>query len=430
MKKSWDLFKAEERSRDPSFGARFQDYGYGSYTRPDRTRLHVVTERSIVSALYTKIAIDVSAIPIKHVRVNQNGIYEELMDTNLNNCLTFSANLDQTGREFVMDCVFSMFDEGCVAIVPVETTVNPMNNNSFDILSMRTGKITEWFPRRVKIELYNEWTGSKQEIVMDKEKVCIIENPFYSVMNEPNSTLKRLISKLSLLDTVDKTNASSKLNLLVQLPYTVKTPFQKERAEERRVELEKQINESEHGIAYIDGSEKVTQLGRAIDSNLVSQVENLTNTLYNQLGVTEKVFDGTADEQTMTNYYNSTIEPVLSAIVDEMTRKFLTKTARTQRQRIIFIRNPFRLIPVTNLADIADRFTRNEITSSNEIRSVIGLKPVGDERADELRNKNINQNNLDILPVNTNEDYGDYEEYDEEVEEVEEDDPVDVRKWF
>lgn len=403
MKKSWDLFKAEERSRDPSFGIRAQDYGYGSYTRVDRTRLHTMTERSIVASLYTKIAIDASAIPIKHVRVNQNGIYQEEISSSLNECLTVSANLDQTGREFIMDCVLSMLDEGCVAIVPVETTVNPMKNNAFDVISMRTGKITEFFPKHVKIELYNEWTGSIQEIVMEKEKVCIIENPFYAVMNEPNSTLKRLITKLSLLDTADKANASSKLNLLVQLPYAVKTPFQKQRAEERRTDLEKQINESEHGIAYIDSSEKVTQLGRAIDNNLLGQVDNLTSTLHNQLGVTEKVFDGTADEQTMLNYYNSTIEPILSAIVDEMTRKFLTKTARTQRQRIMFIRDPFRLIPVANLADIADRFTRNEIASSNEMRAVMGLKPVGDTRADELRNKNLNQNNLDVMPVNTNE---------------------------
>lgn len=406
MSKSWELFKTESRSSQSSS---YWDLGPGNYTRIDRTRLHLVTERSIVASLYNKIAIDVAAVPVKHVKVNQNGRYQETLDTPLNDCLNFSANLDQTGREFIMDCVLSMFDEGCVAIVPTSTSANIFTNNSYNIYELRVGKVTEWFPKDVKVEVYDEDTAKMQELILPKEKVGIVENPFYSVMNERNSTLQRLISKLSLLDSIDNENGSSKMNLLIRVPYTVRTDFMKKKAEDRRKELEDQIKNSEYGVGYIDSSEQVTQLNRAIDNNLMGQIEYLTSMLYNQLGITEKVFDGTADEQTMLNYYNCTVEPILSALTDEMTRKFLTKTARTQRQRIMFIRDPFRLVPISGIAEIADTFTRNEIGAPNELRAVVGWKPVENSTGDELRNRNLNI---------TEEQYNDPVLVDDEYEEV------------
>lgn len=385
---AWNVFRLKEKDEGTSFNS--VAYGPSSYYRADRTRLHLSTERSMVASLYNRIAIDVSAVPIKHARINQNGRYTETIDSSLNNCLSVEANIDQTGRELIMDCVLSMFDEGAVAIVPVETSVNLTKTGSFDIESLRTGRIVQWYPKFVRVEVYNDQVGQKQEITLPKDKVAIIENPFYSVMNEPNSTLKRLTHKLNLLDAIDEQSGSGKLDLIVQLPYTIKTEAKRKAADERRAELERQLEGSKYGIAYADATEHITQLNRPLDNNLMSQVEYLTNTLYNQLGVTQEVFDGTADEQKMLNYYNSTLEPVLSAITNEMTRKFLTKTARTQGQSIIFVKDPFRLVPVNNIADIADKFTRNEILSSNELRSIIGVKPVEDERANELRNKNLN----------------------------------------
>lgn len=385
---AWDVFKLKEVDQGTSFNT--ASYGMSSYRRTDRTRLHLSTERSMVASLYNRIAVDVSAVPIKHARLNQNGRFTETIDSSLNNCLNVEANIDQTGRELIMDCVLSMFDEGCVAIVPTETSINITKSNTFDIDALRTGRIVQWFPQFVRVEVYNDKIGQKQEITLPKDKVAIIENPFYSVMNEPNSTLKRLIHKLNLLDAIDEQSGSAKLDVIIQLPYTIKTDARREQAELRRQDIENQLANSKYGIAYADATEHITQLNRSIDNNLMGQIEYLTKTLYNQLGITQEVFDGTADEQKMLNYYNSTLEPVLSAITNELTRKFLTKTARTQGQAVIFVRDPFRLVPVNNVADIADKFTRNEILSSNELRSIIGVKPVDDERADELRNKNLN----------------------------------------
>lgn len=386
---AWNVFRLKEEDDRTSFNTTVS-YGMSSFSRPDRTRLHLSTERSMVASLYNRIAVDVSAVPIKHARLNQNGRFTETIDSGLNNCLNIEANIDQTGRELIMDCVLSMFDEGCVAVVPTDTSINITKSNTFDIDALRTGRIVQWFPRHVRLEVYNDKIGQKQEITLPKDKVAIIENPFYSVMNEPNSTLKRLIHKLDLLDYIDEQSGQGKLDLIIQLPYTIKTEARREQAEERRKSIEEQLAGSKYGIAYADATEHITQLNRSLDNNLATQVEDLTKTLYNQLGVTQEVFDGTADEQKMLNYYNSTLEPILSAITNEMTRKFLTKTARTQGQSIIFVKDPFRLVPVNNIADIADKFTRNEILSSNELRSIIGVKPVDDERADELRNKNLN----------------------------------------
>lgn len=403
---AWNVFKLKEKNEGEIY-PRVQDYGLSTYRRPDRTRLRQSTERTMVASLYNRIAIDVSAVPIKHVRINQNGRYTETIDSSLNNCLSVEANIDQTGRELIMDCVLSMFDEGSVAVVPVDTSVNLTKTGSFDIESLRTGRIVQWFPEHVRIEIYNDRTGKKEEVTLPKDKVAIIENPFYSVMNEPNSTLKRLVRKLNLLDVIDEQSGYGKLDLIIQLPYTVKTEARRKEAENRRKSIEQQLSESKYGIAYADATEHITQLNRSLDNNLMNQVEYLTKTLYNELGITQEVFDGTADEQKMLNYYNSTLEPILSAITNEMTRKFLTKTARTQGQSVMFIKDPFRLVPVNNIADIADKFTRNEILSSNEVRSIIGVKPVDDERADELRNKNLNmskqQESGQIQPVITGE---------------------------
>ena len=382
---AWNAFL----SRDPTDS--YWSYGAGSAYRPDRPRFSRGNEKSIVTAVYNRIALDVSAIDIKHVRVDENGRYEETIDSTLNNCLTLEANIDQTGRSFIQDIVMSMLDEGCVAIVPIDTDVDPKLTESYRILTMRTGKIVEWYPEHVRVSVYNDRTGKRQEITVPKSTVSIVENPLYSVMNEPNSTLQRLIRKLNLLDYIDEQSGSGKLDLIIQLPYIIKTPARKDQAEARRADIERQLSGSKYGIAYTDGTERITQLNRPVENNLLKQIEYLTSMLYSQLGITQSILDGSADEKSMLNYHNRTIEPILSAITDEMKRKFLSKTARTQGQSIEFFRDPFRLVPVNDIAEIADKFTRNEIMSSNEIRQIIGMKPSKDPAADELRNKNLNQ---------------------------------------
>lgn len=378
---AWNAFMG----RDPTFRHEF-----GSSTRPDRKRLHYGNERSIVSAIYNRIAIDVASIKIEHARLDENGRYKEPIQSGLNSCLNLAANIDQTGRAFIQDVAMSMMDEGVVAIVPVESDYDP-NTRSFDPLELRCGKIVEWFPSEVKVELYNEATGKKEELILKKEFVAIVENPLYAVMNQYNSTLQRLIRKLNLIDSIDEMTASGKLDLIIQLPYVTKSPARRALAEQRRADIEDQLANSKYGIAYIDGTEHITQLNRALENKLLTQIEYYTKMLYSQLGMTEAVFDGTADEAVMLNYHNRTIEPMVSAIVDAMRWKFLTQTARTQGQSVVFFRDAFRLVPVNQMADIADKFTRNEILSSNEVRQIIGFKPSNQEGADELRNKNINQ---------------------------------------
>lgn len=385
LQHAWNAFKGEQTA-----GFARSALGYSTSYRPDRGRLNVSNERSIIAAIYNRIAVDVAAISIQHVRLDDNGRYTETLKTGLNDCLTLDANLDQTGRAFIQDVVLSMFDEGCVALVPVDTTIDPKVSGSYDIKSLRTGRIVEWFPQHVKVQVYNEKSGKREEIILPKKVVAIVENPFYSVMNEPNSTLKRLIRKLNILDAIDEQSGSGKLDLIIQLPYVIKTPTRREQAEARRADIEQQLSGSKYGIAYADGTEKITQLNRPVENNLMNQITYLTSMLYSQLGITESVLDGTADEKTMLNYHNRTLEPVVSAIVDSSQRTFLTKTARSQQQAIIFFRNPFKLVPVVDLADIADKMTRNEILSSNEVRAIIGYKPSDDAKADELRNKNIN----------------------------------------
>lgn len=381
------------------------DYGPGYSYSPSRPRLSRGNERSIVTAIYNRIAIDSAAINIMHVRLDQNNRFVETLNSGLNNCLTVEANIDQTGRALIQDIVMSMLDEGVVAVVPVDTTLNPSVTGSYDIVTLRTGKIVEWHPEHVRVRLYNEKTGNKEEIMMPKSLVAIIENPLYSVMNEPNSTLQRLIRKLNLLDAIDEQSGAGKLDLIIQLPYTIKTEARRVQAEKRRKDIEMQLAGSKYGIAYTDGTEKVTQLNRSLDNQLMGQIEYLTKMLYSQLGMTETILDGTADDKTMLNYYNRTIEPILSAISDEMERKFLTKTARSQRQAIYFFRDPFKLVPTDAIAEIADKFTRNEIMSSNEIRAVMGMKPVDDPRADELRNKNLNKSDEEMeQPIVTTKD--------------------------
>lgn len=384
LKHAWNVFM----NRDPTTHY-YHDVGTSFYYRPDRPRFSRGTERTMTSAVYNRIAIDAAAISIRHVRLDDNGRFLQTIDSDFDKCLSFEANIDQTGRAFIQDVVMSMLDEGSVAIVPVDTTFDPDITNSYDIQSMRVGKIIEWYPAHVKVQLYNEKTGKKQDIIVPKKMAAIIENPLYSVINEPNSTIQRLIRKLALLDVIDEQSSSGKLNLIIQLPYVVKTDSRRQQAENRRKDIESQLFGSKYGIAYTDGTEKITQLNRPVDNNLMSQIEYLTSMLYSQLGITQSILDGTADEQTTLNYYNRTIEPIISAIVDEMKRKFLTKTARRQKQSILFFRDPFKLVPVNQMAEIADKFTRNEIMSSNEIRQVIGLKPSDDPNADELRNKNL-----------------------------------------
>lgn len=393
LRHAWNAF----RNRDPT--EQFKDIGASYYYRPDRVRLTRGNERSIVTSIYNRIAIDVASIDIKHCRLDDNERFVSEIDSNLNSCLTLEANIDQTARAFRQDIVMSMFDEGCVAIVPVDTTLDPNKTNSYDILTMRTGKILEWYPQHVKVRVYNEKTGRKEDITVPKSTVGIIENPLYSIINEPNSTMQRLIRKLSLLDITDEQTASGKLDLIIQLPYVIKTEARRQQAENRRKDIEMQLASSKYGIAYTDGTERITQLNRSVENNLLKQIESLTSTLYSQLGITQAILDGTADEKTMLNYNNRTIEPIVSAIVDEMKRKFLTKTARSQKQTILFFRDPFKLVPVNDIAEIADKFTRNEITTSNEIRQIIGLKPSDDPKADQLINSNIRQPDTEEMSI-------------------------------
>ena len=387
LKHAWNAFL----NRDPTNN--FSGGGTSYFYRPDRPRFTRGNERSIVTAVYNRIALDVSAINIQHVRLDENNRFKETIESGLNTCLNLDANIDQTGRAFIQDVVMSMLDEGCVAIIPVETDIDPKVSDSYKILSMRTGKIISWFSDKVRVQVYNETTCRKEEIVVPKRTVAIVENPLYAVINEPNSTMQRLIHKLSLLDVVDEHTSSGKLDLIIQLPYVIKTPARRQQAEERRKDIEMQLAGSKYGIAYTDGTERITQLNRPVENNLMKQIEYLTSMLYSQLGITQSILDGTADEKTMLNYYSRTIEPIVSSIVDEMKRKFLTKTARSQRQSIMFFRDPFKLVPVNNMAEIADKFTRNEIMTSNEIRQIIGMHPSDDPKADRLVNSNISQPN-------------------------------------
>ncbi len=382
-RKAWDVF----RGREPTYRA---NLGPSYSRRPDKSIVHYGGEKSIVNAVYNRIAIDSAAVTIEHAKKNSDGFFQETVDSDLNDCLNLSANIDQTGRSFIQDIVLSMFDEGVVAVVPTVTDKDIFTNETFTIYEMRTAKIRQWFPKHVRVELYDDNLGQKREITLPKRAIAIIENPFYSVMNEPNSIGRRLINKLNLLDSVDEQLSAGKLDLIIQLPYVVKSPLRKQQAEARRKDLEEQLNNSTYGVAYADGTEKIIQLNRPLENNLLSQIEYLTTMFYSQLGICEEVLKGTADEQMMLNYRNNIIEPTLSAITNEMTRKFLSSTAVTQQQSIIFIQNPFKLIPVANIADIADKFTRSQVLSSNEVRSIIGYKPVADDRADELRNPNLN----------------------------------------
>ena len=373
-----------------------QNLGGFSTFRPDRVHFSRGVEKSIVTSVYNRIALDATSIAIKHVRLDDNGRFLEEMDSGLQNCLNVEANIDQTGRAFLQDVVMSMLDEGCVAIVPVDTTIDPAKSGSYEINTLRTGKILEWYPAHVRVRVYNDQKGIYEEVTLPKSMVGIIENPLYAVINEPNSTMQRLIRKLSLLDVVDEQTSSGKLDLIIQLPYVIKTDARKKQADERRKDIEMQLAGSKYGIAYTDGTEKITQLNRPAENNLMKQVEYLTGMLYSQLGLTQSIMDGSANDKTMLNYYNRTIEPILAAIVDEIKRKFLTKTARTQGQTIMYFRDPFKLVPVNDIAEIADKFTRNEIMTSNEIRQIVGMKPADDPSADELRNKNLNQSSEDI----------------------------------
>lgn len=389
LKHAWNLFRNDDNFDVFSIPSTYNP-GMSSTSRLDRKRLYPSTERSVVANVYSRIAIDVASIDVKHVRVDENDIFRENIKSDLNDCLIRSTNIDQTPREFIMDVVLSMFDEGVVAIVPIDTTRSIVDSESYDIQSMRTGRITQWYPRDVKIDVYNDREGLRKEIILPKNRVCIIENPLYNVMNERNSTLQRLLRKMSLLDRADDENSISKLDLIVQLPYVVKSPERKKQALQRKADLEEQLTNSKLGIGYIDGTEKVTQLNRSVENNLPKEVADLQSQLYNQLGLTQSVFDGTADEATMLNYQNRTIKPILESITEEMTRKFITKTGYTQGQRIKFFSNPFSLVPVSQMAEIADKFTRNEVLAPNEVRSIVGYKPSDDPRANELRNRNLN----------------------------------------
>ena len=381
---AWNVFMDKDDTLYPDFS----QVSYSS--RPDKPVLSFVNKKNIVAALYNRLALDVAAITIQHVRLDENDRFKEVIDSGLNRCFNLEANIDQTGRAFIQDVVISMLDEGCVAIVPIDTTSNP-KTGSFDVNTMRTGKILEWYPRHVRVRVYNDRTGISEEKILLKQQVAIIENPLYAVLNEQNSTMQRLIRKLSLLDMTDEQNASGKLNLIIQLPYVVKSPIRKEQAEKRRADMEEQLANSKYGIAYADGTEKIIQLNRSLDNNLMSQVEYLTNQVFSQIGMTQEILNGTADEATMLNYYDRSVEPIVAAIVDNVKRSFLTKTARSQKQSIMFFRDPFKLVPVAQLAEISDKFTRNEIATSNEMRQAIGWKPSKDPKADELRNKNLSE---------------------------------------
>ena len=388
LRHAWNAFV---NNRDPTLQNRW-DYGPSYTYRPDRPRMiRNNSGQTIVASIYNRIALDVAGIDIVHAKLDENGRFLKAIDSGLNNCLTLEANIDQTGRAFIQDVVMSMLDEGCVAIVPVDTTMNPNITGSYDITSMRTGKILEWYKDRVKIRVYNDRKGEKEDIILPKRSVAIIENPLYAVINEHNSVLQRLVRKLALLDAVDEQVSSGKLDLIVQVPYSIKSDARREQANKRRSDIESQLAGSKYGIAYMDGTERVIQLNRPVENNLMKQIEYLTSMLYSQLGITQSILDGTADEKTMLNYQNRSVEPFVAAIVNEMKRKFLTKTARSQKQSIVCFRDPFKLVPISEIAEIADKFTRNEIASSNEIRQVIGWKPSDDPAADELRNKNLNR---------------------------------------
>lgn len=389
IRRGWNAFM----SRDPT--SDYTDPGMGYNYRPDRIRLTRGNEKTIATSVYNRISLDVAAINIRHARLDENGRYKNDIDDGLNECLTLQSNIDQTSRAFFQDVVLSMLDEGSVAIVPVDTTSDP-RTGSFDVQSLRTGQVLEWYPQQVKVRVYNDRKGVKEDIMLPKTMVAIVENPLYSVINAPNSTLQRLIRKLALLDLVDEQSSSGKMDLIIQLPYVIKTEARRQQAEIRRKDIEKQLSNSKYGIAYTDGTERITQLNRPLENNLLKQIEYLTNLFYSQLGITQAILDGTADEKTMLNYYDRTVEPIVAAIVDSMKCKFLTKTARTQGQTILFFRDPFKLVPIADLAEIADKFTRNEIATKNEIRQVIGWKPSDDPKADELRNSNISQSSSDM----------------------------------
>lgn len=393
IRHAWNAFL----NKDPTISQ--SNYSYGSYYRPDRVRLTKGNERSILTSIINRIAIDVSSIDIYHCNLDDNNRLKDVRNSGLNNCLTIEANIDQSARAFKQDIVMSMLDEGCVALVPVDTTINPAQTESYDILTMRTGKVVEWYPTKVKVNVYNDRTGKREDLILNKSSVSIIENPLFAIMNEHNSTFQRLARKLVLLDAVDEQTSSGKLDLIIQLPYVIKSQARKDQANERRKEIENQLAGSKYGIAYTDGTEKITQLNRPVENNLMKQIEYLTSMLYSQLGITQSVMDGTADEKTMLNYYSRTIEPIISAIVSEMNRKFLSKTARSQKQSILFFRDPFKLVPVNDIAEIADKFTRNEILTSNEIRQIIGRKPSEDPKADQLVNSNISQPNQVIEKI-------------------------------
>lgn len=393
LKHGWDAF----RNRDPTPLYSFRDFGASSAVRPDRTRFRVCSERSIVNSIYTRIAIDCSQIDIRHVRVDKNGRFMEEIKSDLNYCLTKSANIDQTGRAFIQDVVMSLCDEGAIAIVPVDTTLNPLKTGAYDIQSLRVGKILEWFPRHVRVKVYNDKTGFHEEIILPKTVVAIVENPFYEVMNEPNSLLQRLIRKLGLMDSIDEQSGSGKLDVIIQLPYVIRSETMRESAERRRKDIEMQLSGSKYGIAYTDGTERITQLNRPAENNLLNQVEMLTTQVYGQLGMTKEIFEGTANEEQQLNYYNRTVEPFLATICMAMDRTFLTKTAQSQGQKIAYFRDPFKLVPAKEISEIADKFTRNEILSSNEVRAIIGYRPDEDPRADELRNKNLSASNDQLM---------------------------------
>ena len=396
FKRAWNAFT--NRDPTPFFNSMGASYSY----RPDRTRFTRGNEKTIVTAVYNKIAIDVAALDTQHCKLDENGGYISPINSGLNNCLTLEANKDQTSRSFIQDIVMSMFDEGVVAVVPIDTSDNPNFTNSYDIYTMRVAQVLEWFPDHVRLKVYNDITGVKEEVIVHKSNVAIIENPLFAIINEPNSVMQRLVRKLALLDSIDEQSGSGKLDLIVQLPYIIKSEARKEQADDRRKEIENQLAGSKYGIAYIDGTEKITQLNRPVENNLMGQIEYLTNMLFSQLGITQTILDGTADEKTMLNYFNRTVEPIVSAIVDEFKRKFLTKTARSQNQSIAFFRDPFKLAPINDIAEIADKFTRNEIFTKNEIRQIVGKKPSNDPKADKLINSNIAQPDVKQESVDTN----------------------------
>ena len=394
LEHAWDAFTNKDPTRY------YQNLGASYSSRPDRPRLTRGNERSIITSVFNRIALDTAAISIQHCKLDENGRLIEIIDSKLNDCLNVEANVDQTGRAFIQDVVMSMLDEGCVAIVATETTLDPKITDSYDVLSLRVGKIVDWYPAHVRVRVYNENTGHKEEIILPKKLVAIIENPLYAVINEPNSTMQRLIRKLNLLDAIDEQSGAGKLDLIIQLPYTIKSDARRQQAEDRRKSIEMQLAGSKYGIAYADATERITQLNRPVENNLMKQIEYLTSMVYSQLGITQTILDGTADDKTMLNYYSRSIEPIISSIVDEMKRKFLSKTARTRKQSIEFFRDPFKLVPVNDIAEIADKFTRNEILTSNEIRQIIGIRPSNDPKADKLINSNISQQSMDSGPSN------------------------------